>query len=119
MRASSSVLAAAVLAGCDGGKTFEDPRGRLEVEPGASFTVEFSTNPSVGYDWRLDRRPGAGSAVEYRSTSVEVDDPESDGSSAQKRFEFRAPRSGTTTLRFTKLYRGDVEERRRLPVQVR
>ena len=118
-RAACAVLAAAVLLGCGGGKTFEDPRGELEVDQDASFTLEFETNASVGYDWRLDRRPRAASPVEYRETSVEVEDPDRDGSSARKRFEFEAPRAGVTALHFTRLYRGDVEERRVVAVRVR
>ncbi len=64
------LITGALLAGC-GELTVEDPRGTVAVKPGQEFVLDFPTNPSVGYDWRLDSQLGPGGPVGYLSYATE------------------------------------------------
>ena len=68
-----ALAALALLAGCDDegdGIVFKDPKGTIEVEKGMKFTLEFSVNAGVGYDW-VPVAPDPTGPVRLRSTSVE------------------------------------------------
>jgi len=67
------LITGALLAGC-GELTVEDPRGTVAVKPGQEFVLDFPTNPSVGYDWRLDSQLGPGGPVGYLSYGNEPED---------------------------------------------
>ena len=100
------------------GLTFEDPKGSVDVERGMRFTLEFSVNASVGYDWEAVATPGGG-IVELRDTKVHYSNPDSAGDSGVKRFVYEANETGRQTLSFRRLYRGDLDERRTVTVNVR
>jgi predicted secreted protein len=114
--------ALALLAGgCDSegdGIVFKDPKGEVSVERGMRFTLEFSVNASVGYDW-APVTPPPGGIVELRETSVDYPNPDSAGDSGFKRFVYEAKRDGVQTIELRKLFRGDQQERRRITVRVR
>ena len=116
-------LAAALLAGCggdDSGLTFEDPKGTITVERGMEFTFEFSVNASVGLDWEAQPLPGGPKLVEATGTKVDHPDEDREGESGVKRFAFEAGEiTGSQTLVFRKLYRGDQEELRTITLEVR
>ena len=121
-RALLVVLAAlALVAGCDDegeGIVFKDPKGTIDVENGVKFTLRFSVNAGVGYDW-VPVTPEPSGPVRLRSTSTDYPDEDSDGSSGYKYFVYEATRTGDARLELHKLYRGDQQERRRIVVRVR
>jgi predicted secreted protein len=122
----SSLLAAlaalVLLAGCDtgddSGLVFKDPKGAVDVEEGMTFSLEFSVNAGVGYDWKAVAVP-APALVELKETKVDYPDEQREGDSGKKRFVFEAKRTGRQTLMFRKLYRGDQQERRTVTVVIR
>ncbi|HEX8647686.1 MAG TPA: hypothetical protein VF715_12355 [Thermoleophilaceae bacterium] len=114
---------ALVLAGCggdDAGLVFKDPKGAVTVERGMEFTLEFSVNASVGFDWEPVPSPPAVTLVEPKGTDVHYENPDSAGDSGVKRFKFEAgDRVGNQTLAFRQLYRGDQRELRTITLEVR
>lgn len=128
MRAAllAAVAALALLAGCgdgdgDGsGLVFKDPKGIVSVERGMEFTFEFSVNASIGYDWEQVGVPRELSLVKLTDTEVHYPNPDSIGDSGVKRFKYEAgERSGRQTLVFRRLYRGDLNERRSITIEIR
>jgi predicted secreted protein len=107
-----------LLAGC-GELTVEDPHGTVRVRPGQEFVLEFPTNPSVGTDWRLDTRLGPNRAAAYLGSGTEPEDPGSDGGGVRKNFRFEGRGTGVAVVAFTKLFRGEPRERRRVRILVR
>jgi predicted secreted protein len=126
-RAAALALAAlALVAGCGGddnggdqGIVFEDPRGSVDVETGARFTFEFSVNAGVGVDWEAVGVPAGVALVELKDTEVEYPDEQRAGDSGKKRFVYDAKGPGRQVLVFRKLYRGDLDERRPIAVNIR
>ena len=120
--AIAAVLAAlALLAGCDdegSGIVFKDPKGTLDVEKGMEFTLEFSVNASVGYDW-VPVAPDPNGPVRLRSTSVDYPNEDRAGESGSKFFVYDATDTGEARIELRKLFRGDQQERRRIVVRVR
>ena len=111
----------ALLAGCDDegdGIVFKDPKGTIDVERGMKFTLEFSVNASVGYDW-APVAPDPSGPVRLRSTSVDYPNEDSIGDSGSKFFVYEATGTGEARIELRKLYRGDQQERRRIVVRVR
>ena len=94
-------LVASLIAGCrgdDGARTFDDPRGPVEVEAGKDFSIELGENPSTGYLWRFAGRPDP-AVVRYLGSDFEL---EAGG-------EDRAGAGGTRTLRFRAVAPGQAE----------
>ncbi len=81
------LITGALLAGC-GELTVEDPHGTVAVKPGQEFVLDFPTNPSVGFDWRLDSQLGPGGPVGYLSYGTEPEDPGTTGGGVRKNFRF-------------------------------
>ena len=117
----AALAALALLAGCDDGDgsglVFKDPKGTVEVEKGMTFSLEFSVNAGVGYEWE-QVGPATG-PLEARGTDVHYERPDAAGDSGTKRFEYEATEAGTGRLTFRKLYRGDPQERRAVTVRIR
>jgi predicted secreted protein len=116
-----AVAALALLGGCDDegqGIVFKDPKGTIDVEKGMKFTLEFSVNASVGYDW-VPVAPDPTGPVRFRSSSTDYPNEESIGSSGSKFFVYEATETGEARIELRKLYRGDQQERRRIVVRVR
>lgn len=117
------LAALALLTGCggdDSGLTFEDPKGTVTVERGMGFTFEFSVNAGVGFNWEAQPLPGGPKLVEAKGTEVDYPDEDREGDSGVKRFAFEAGETtGSQTLVFRKLYRGDQQELRTITVEVR
>lgn len=118
------IAALAPLAGCgddDGreGLTFVDPKGSVDVERGMEFTLEFSVNAGVGYDWDEADRPGTIAIVRLVDTRVDYPDEERAGDSGVKRFVYEAREPGRQMLVFRKLFRGEPQERRTVTVNIR
>jgi len=108
----------AVVAGCgDGNREFANPRGTIEVGEGERFTLAFTINPGVGYDWELVGRRPTG-VVRYGGRTAEPGEPETAGGSATSRFAFEAAARGTRRVIFLHRYRGRVVERRIISVRV-
>jgi predicted secreted protein len=119
-----SFVSVALLAGCGGGDgaglTFEDPKGTVDVERGMEFTLEFSVNASVGFDWEAVGVPRGVALVEPKGTDVHYENPDNAGDSGVKRFKYEAgDQAGRQTLVFRHLYRGDLKERRTITVVIR
>jgi predicted secreted protein len=115
-----AVLAAAGCGGDDSGLTFEDPKGTVAVERGMEFTLEFSVNASVGYDWKPAAAPPRARLAELKRTDVHYENPDSAGDSGVKRFTYTAAdRAGRETMVFDHLYRGDLKDRRTITLEVR
>ncbi len=127
LRPAAVLIALALLLGfaaCgdeDGaeGLTFEDPKGSIDVERGMTFTLEFSVNAGVGFDWEPVGVPSGVALVELKDTRVDYPDEERAGDSGVKRFVYEAKATGRQTLVFHRLFRGDLDERRTLTVNVR
>ena len=120
----AALAALALIAGCgdDGGPgvTFEDPKGTVDVQRGMEFTLEFSVNASVGFDWKAVGVPSGLALVEPKGTEVHYPNPDSIGDSGVKRFRYEAGDApGRQTLVFRRLYRGDQQERRTITVVIR
>ena len=120
------LAALALLAGCGGdgengaeGIVFEDPTGSIDIERGMKFTLEFSVNAGVGYDWEPAGALPASAPVALEDTRVHYESPDSAGDSGVKRFVYEARRTGRATIVLRKLFRGDQQERRTLTVTVR
>ena len=116
-----ALAALALLAGCDddtSGIVFKDPKGQIDVEKGMQFTLEFSVNASVGYDW-VPVAPDPNGPVRLRSTGTDYPDEDRDGDSGSKFFVYEATGTGEARIELRKLYRGDQQERRRITVRVR
>ena len=116
-----TLAALALLAGCDDegdGIVFKDPKGEVNVERGMRFTLEFSVNASVGFDW-VPVVPPANGIVELKETSVDYPNEDSIGDSGFKRFVYEARRTGEQEIELRHMYRGDQKERRRITVIVR
>ena len=114
------LAALALLAGCDddtSGIVFKDPKGEIDVEKGMQFTLEFSVNASVGYDW-VPVTPDPRGPVRFRSTSTEYEG-DRDGDSGSKFFVYEATATGEARIELRKLFRGDQQERRTITVRVR
>jgi predicted secreted protein len=123
-RAALAALAALLLlAGCDSGDgsglVFKDPKGTVEVEKGMTFSLEFSVNAGVGYDWEPVGAALDGSIVELVDTKVDYPDENRDGDSGKKRLVFEARSAGTQDVGLRKLFRGDEQERRTVTIRVR
>ena len=105
--------------GCGSGeREFPNPRGTIEVGEGQRFSLAFTINPGVGYDWDLgQKRPTLG--LRYGGRTVQRSDPGTAGGSAISRFEFEAAARGSHRLAFVHRYRGRVVERRVIAVRVR
>jgi predicted secreted protein len=122
---AAALLALALLAACGGdgdggdGMVFEDPRGTVEVEKDTRFSLEFTVNAGVGFDWEPVGVPAGVALVELAETKVDYPDEERAGDSGKKRFVYEAKGSGRQTLLFRKLYRGDPQERRTITVNIR
>ena len=114
-RALTVLAAASVLAGC-GELTVEDPRGTVTVKPGQEFVLDFPTNPSVGFDWRLDTRLGPGARSATSATGPSRRTRARDGGGVRKNFRFEGRRPGANVLRFTRLYREKPDRRRAVRV---
>jgi predicted secreted protein len=119
----AAVAAIVLLPGCsddgDGtGLVHRDPKRPIDVESGMRFTVEFSVNAGVGFDWELvpPRKDGP---VALEETEVDYPDEERDGDSGTKRFVFEAGDPGSEAVVFRKLFRGDTQETRSVTVNVR
>lgn len=116
-------LLALALASCGGddgsGLVFKDPKGTVDVEKGMEFSLEFSVNAGVGYDWEPVGAALDGSVVELVDTRVDYPDEDREGDSGTKRFVFEARDTGTQEVGFRKLYRGDEQERRTVTIRVR
>ena len=116
-------LLAVTLASCndgdDSGLVFKDPKGTVEVEEGMTFSLEFSVNAGVGFDWEPVGVPSGVALVRLEDTVVDYPDEERAGDSGKKRFVFKAERTGRQALVFRKLFRGDEQERRTVHVQIR
>jgi predicted secreted protein len=118
-------LVVALLAGCGGGGdpgdgiVFEDPHGTVDVEEGARFSLEFSVNAGVGFDWEPVGVPAGVALVELKETKVDYPDERRAGDSGKKRFVYEATRAGRQTLVFRRIYRGDPQQRRTITVNVR
>jgi predicted secreted protein len=113
-----------LLAGCGGGDggegmVFEDPRGSVAVERGSRFTFEFSVNAGVGIDWEAVGVPAGVALVELKDTEVDYPHEQRAGDSGRKRFVYEATGTGRQALVFRKLYRGDLDERRTITVNIR
>ena len=121
-RALLVVFAAlALLAGCDDegdGIVFKDPKGTIDVEKGMKFTLEFSVNASVGYDW-VPVAPDPNGPVRFRSSSVDYPNEDRAGDSGSKFFVYEATATGEARIELRKLFRGDQQERRRITVKIR
>jgi predicted secreted protein len=118
----AALAALALLAGCDlgddSGLVFEDPKGTIEVEEGMTFSLEFSVNAGVGFDWMPVASATEG-PVAYEGSEVEYPSGNRAGDSGRKRFTYEARSSGTRRLAFRHLFRGDVKETRTVTVEVR
>ena len=123
--ALAAFLALAVaLASCNDGDgsglVFKDPKGTIDVEEGMTFSLEFSVNAGVGYDWEPVAAPrGQAEILKLEDTVVDYPDEERAGDSGKKRFVYRAERTGKQTLVFRRLFRGDEDQRRTVTVSVR
>jgi predicted secreted protein len=119
----AALAVAALLAGCDDGDdsglVFKDPKGTVEVEEGMTFSLEFSVNASVGYDWEPVGAPKGPAAVKLEDTTVDYPNPDAAGDSGTKRFVYEATSTGTQGLTFRKLFRGDEQERRTITLVIR
>ena len=121
----AALAALALLAGGCGdddgreGLTFVDPKGTIDVERGMDFTLEFRVNAGVGYDWQPVATPAGAALVELKDTRVHYPNPESAGDSGVKRFVYEAEETGRQTLVFRRLFRGDLDERRTVTVNIR
>ena len=111
---------ALALAGCGGDdvKTFKDPRGRIEVDKGKDFAIEFRVNSGVGVDGQAVGLPTGLALVELRKTSTHYPDDNHAGESGDKRFLYHARARGIQTITFRKFFRGKLEERRSLNVSI-
>jgi len=108
----------AVVAGCGGGnREFANPRGTVEVGEGEWFTLAFTINPGVGYDWELVGRRST-DVVRYGGRTVGAGEPETAGGSATSHFAFEATARGIRRVIFLHRYRGRVVERRVISVRV-
>ena len=121
--AAVACLLIVLLAGCggdddDSGLVYRDPQRPIMVEEGMSFTIEFSVNAGVGFDWEAVR-PRSSGPVELKDTEVEYPEEERAGDSGDKRFVYEAKQAGSEALVFRKLYRGDQQEVRTVTVRVR
>jgi predicted secreted protein len=117
---AAALMALALLAGCDDegdGVVFKDPKDPIQVERGMQFTLEFTVNASVGTEWVPVTPPTTGPVV-LKSSKVDYPDEQRDGDSGKKRILYEAQRTGTQTIELRKLFRGDLEERRRIVVRV-
>jgi predicted secreted protein len=119
----AALAALALLAGCDSGDgsglVFKDPKGTIDVERGMTFSLEFSVNASVGYDWEPVGLPMGSALVELKDTKVDYPDEERAGESGRKRFVYEAKRTGRQSVVFRKLFRGDEQERRTVTIEIR
>jgi predicted secreted protein len=116
-----ALAALALVTGCDDegqGIVFKDPKGTIDVEKGMKFTLEFSVNAGVGYDW-VPVAPDPSGPVRLRSTSVDYPNEERAGDSGSKFFVYEATETGEARIELRKLFRGDQQERRRIVVRVR
>jgi len=115
----AALFAVLTLGGCfsgDGGLVFKDPKGTQTVEKGMKFSLEFTVNGSVGYDWV--QTPARGGVLEPQGTTTHYPDEDRAGSSGTKRFAYRAARPGRQTLTFRHYFRGDPQESRSVTVLV-
>jgi predicted secreted protein len=122
--AACIALLALALTSCNDGDgsglVFKDPKGSIDVEEGMKFSLEFSVNAGVGYDWEpVVSPPGQAEILKLEDTVVDYPDEEREGDSGKKRFVYRAERSGKQTLVFRRLFRGDEDQRRTVTVSVR
>lgn len=74
---------------------------RRQVRVGEEFTVEFTSNASTGYQWKLDDRWQHSGVVSLSRHKVEPGDTEAVGSPGRELWTFRAQAPGQVTLRFT------------------
>jgi predicted secreted protein len=114
----AALAALLLLAGCgdDSGIVFKDPKGTQTVEKGMKFSLEFTVNGSVGYDWV--QTPARGGVLEPKGTKTNYPDEDRAGSSGTKRFAYRAARPGRQTLVFRHYFRSDPQESRSVTVNV-
>ena len=111
-----ALLLAFALAGCDDVKTFDDPKGTIEVDKDSKFAVELQVNSGVGFDWEL---AAAGFGIKPTKTSTDYPDEPRAGESGTKRFEFKATSEGRKPLVFRHYFRGERKEQRKLTVVVK
>ena len=123
MRALAILILAGALAfarcgGDDGVKTFDEPRGTLEVEAGEEFRVVLAENPSTGYLWRFRERPDPRIVrLIRREFDLEEGGEERAGAGGDRIFTFRAVRRGTTSMYLVNVFSGGERDRR--PVDTR
>ncbi|MEA2475732.1 MAG: Chagasin family peptidase inhibitor [Thermoleophilaceae bacterium] len=114
------LVAAGLLAGCGGGGdglVFKDPRGTQTVEKGMQFSLEFTVNGGVGFDW-VQVPARAGGVLEPVGTKTSYPSENRAGESGTKRFAYRAVRAGRQTLVFRHYFRSDPKESRTVTVVV-
>jgi predicted secreted protein len=70
----------------------------IRAAPGAEFGVTLSEVPGSGYVWRCADIPDG--LVLLNASYIDPDPSPAEGSSRQRRFQFRADRSGEFTLLF-------------------
>jgi inhibitor of cysteine peptidase len=124
MRTAAALLLTVLLlavAGCgvSGPTLFDNPRGTIGVSRGDEFSIQLNVNAGVGYDWKLVPFDFDPTKVDLVKTETIYPDEDQDGASGKRRFRFKATKVGTQTLVFQRFFRGRLERRRVLTVEVR
>jgi predicted secreted protein len=115
------VLALALTgAGCGGGGSsiHDDPHGTIDVKTGDVFTLAFTVNAGVGYEWQVIPFDFDPAKVKLLSNKAVYPDEKRAGASGQRRFRFRATTAGIQTLVFQHYFRGKPTDRRTLRIDV-
>lgn len=97
--------------------SFAGPLSSAHVSRGQSFTIVFTVNGSIGFDWVLRPSPG-GHELAFDGATSKQDNPNLIGGGGQKIFRFQALRKGTATLRFAQYFRGKLKQLRPVVVTV-
>jgi len=92
-------------------REFHDPSVEIVVEKGEEFAIVLESNPTTGYQWKLNRALD-GKIVTLEKTEFEPPEEELLGAPGEERWTFKAHELGRTTIELAYVRPWEVEAER-------
>lgn len=110
----AALVLAAFAAGCGSGSeglaVYDEPGEAIEADVGESFELVLDSNPSTGYEWRLEGRPAA-EVIRFDGSEYEADpgSEDLDGGGGEQTLTFTAVGEGETEIGLEYVFTGGEE----------